>query len=82
MSLKDSIDNLKFDVRMLDFNVKNGSLSEAELTSYLSNLSDTVEKSEPVRLGEVDADVFEEELVETAPETPGFSNGGFGNGPY
>lgn len=62
MSLKDAINNLKFDTRMQETNVKRGSLSSDELSNYLNSLEDVAAKAESITL---DEDSHE---AETAPE--------------
>lgn len=41
MSLDKSLKNLKFDVRMMEFNVDNGVISKEELKAYLNQLPDS-----------------------------------------
>ncbi|OFZ12431.1 MAG: hypothetical protein A2Z20_06710 [Bdellovibrionales bacterium RBG_16_40_8] len=40
MSLKESINNLKFDARMVDINLRNQTLSKDDLKKYLDKLPD------------------------------------------
>jgi hypothetical protein len=41
MSLDKSLKNLKYDVRMMEFNVNNGVISKEELATYLAQLPDS-----------------------------------------
>lgn len=50
MSLKVAIDNLKFDTRMIDINIKSRNLSVDELAQKLSKLTDVQSSSIPVDL--------------------------------
>lgn len=62
MSLDKAIRNLKFDVRMAEFNMNHSFLSEDEKTKHLSQLEDCAGNSEPLK---VDSSVaIEEEVVE------------------
>lgn len=41
MSLSKNIEKLKYDTRMIDINLKDGSLNQKEYEAYLSSLEDT-----------------------------------------
>lgn len=41
MSLSKSLEKLKFDTRMIDINMKNGTLDKSEYDQYLSTLENT-----------------------------------------
>ncbi len=48
MSLKNSIENLKYDARMVDINLKASLLTQAERKAHLDKLPDLASNSEPV----------------------------------
>jgi hypothetical protein len=52
MSLDKALKNLKFDVRMTEFNVDNGVVTKEELTSHLNKLPDSSANSEALDLEE------------------------------
>jgi hypothetical protein len=52
MSLDKALKNLKFDVRMTEFNIDNGVISKEELKAHLSQLSDSGNNSEKLSIEE------------------------------
>ena len=52
MSLDKALKNLKFDVRMTEFNLKNGVISKEELNAHLGQLTDSGNNSEKLSLEE------------------------------
>lgn len=50
MALEDALKNLKYDVRMLEINLNNGSLTQEEIREHLKTLSDCATNCEPVSL--------------------------------
>ena len=50
MALDKSLKNLKFDVRMTEYNVDNGTLSKEELKAHLAQLPDSAANSEKLDL--------------------------------
>jgi hypothetical protein len=52
MSLDKALKNLKFDVRMTEFNLKNGVISKEELNTHLGQLNDSAANSEKLDLEE------------------------------
>ncbi len=56
MSLDKALKNLKYDVRMLELQFKQGSITEAEYKQYLSQLSDCSNNSEKLDLEKTHAD--------------------------
>ncbi len=52
MSLDKALKNLKFDVRMTEFNVNNGVISKEELKAHLSQLPDSGNNSEKLDIEE------------------------------
>lgn len=50
MSLAKAMDNLKLDVRMREINLKNGTLTEAEIKESLSKLPDMSERAESLEI--------------------------------
>lgn len=50
MSLKKAIDNLKYDTRMIDINLKSRNLTSEELKQRLGQLTDVQSSSIPVDL--------------------------------
>jgi len=47
-SLKESLENLKFDARMTDINMKSQALNQAEWQKYLDKLPDLQSNCEPL----------------------------------
>jgi hypothetical protein len=52
MSLDKALKNLKFDVRMTEFNLKNGVISKEELNQHLGQLPDSGNNSEKLSIEE------------------------------
>lgn len=52
MSLDKALKNLKFDVRMTEFNLNNGLISKDELKAHLTQLPDSGANSEKLDLEE------------------------------
>jgi len=52
MSLDKALKNLKFDVRMTEFNVNQGSVSKEELKAHLNSLPDLASQAEQIDLEE------------------------------
>lgn len=52
MSLDKSLKNLKFDVRMTEFNVNVGQISKEELKAHLNSLPDLAHNAEQINLEE------------------------------
>lgn len=52
MSLDKALKNLKFDVRMTEFNLNNGVVSKEEFNSHLSQLPDSGANSEKLNIEE------------------------------
>ncbi len=52
MSLDKALKNLKFDVRMTEFNVNNGVITKDELKAHLSQLPDSGNNSEKLSIEE------------------------------
>ncbi len=50
MAKDQSIENLKFDKRLIEWNLNNNQISNAELKSHIETLPDLKEKSEPMSL--------------------------------
>ena len=50
--LDTALANLKFDSRMIDWNIKNGLLTQEELQTYLSSLQDTADNTISLELEE------------------------------
>ncbi len=50
MALDEALKNLKHDVRMLEINMNNGTLTNEEVRTYLNSLPDSAANSEPVSL--------------------------------
>lgn len=50
MSLDKSLKTLKYDIRMIEFNYKQGIITEAEYKQYLSQLTDIAQNSEKLDL--------------------------------
>ncbi len=48
--LNQSLDTMKFDVRMRDWNIKQGNLKKEDLEKYLKSLNDSSAACEPVTL--------------------------------
>jgi hypothetical protein len=65
MSLKESIDGLKYDARMTDINLKSSALTPAELQKHLEKLPDLEANCETVAFGDSSDWDDEEEVEET-----------------
>jgi hypothetical protein len=52
MSLDKALKNLKFDVRMTEFNLNNGVISKEELKNHLTQLPDSGANSEKLSIEE------------------------------
>ena len=52
MSLDKALKNLKFDVRMTEYNVNNAVITKEELKTHLGNLPDLAANSEQINLDE------------------------------
>ncbi|MCB0392672.1 MAG: hypothetical protein KDD58_15385 [Bdellovibrionales bacterium] len=50
--LDTALENLKFDSRMIDWNIKNGLLTQEELKAHLDSLKDTAANSESLEIEE------------------------------
>ncbi len=50
MDLNQALENLKFDIRMRDWNLKQGLIKNEDWDSYLKSLTDSSSASEPVTL--------------------------------
>ena len=70
MDLKDATENLQFDVRMIEMNLKNGSITKEQYQQYLSSLNDIADEAQKLELEEdVEAEASEVETDETAIST-------------
>ncbi len=54
MDLSKALDDLKYDVRMRDWNVKQGLVTKADLDAQVNQLKDSANDSEPVTLEDKD----------------------------
>lgn len=52
MGLKQKIHDIQFDKRLIEFNLKNGKISEAEYKQFLEGLEDSSSNSETVSFDE------------------------------
>ena len=59
MALDKSLKNLKFDVRMTEYNVDNGTLTKEELKAHLAQLPDSAANSEKLDLENESSDDIE-----------------------
>ena len=50
MDLNKALENLKFDIRMKEWNLKQGLLSKDETETHLKGLKDSTQECEPVTL--------------------------------
>jgi len=50
VALDKAMKNLKFDVRLTEFNLNNGNLTQAELDAHLAKIPDSAAQSENVNL--------------------------------
>ena len=64
MSLKKSFDELKFDVRMRDYNLNNKLIDGNDVSSYLSGLPDSKENSVPISIDDNSTESTEEKSFE------------------
>jgi hypothetical protein len=58
MDLGKALENLKFDVRMRDWNTKQGILKEKDIEDHLKNLRDISAQSVPLEFQEETPDSF------------------------
>ena len=58
MDLGKALDNLKFDIRMKDFNVKHGVLKEKDIEDHVKNLKDIAAQSVPLEFQEETPDTY------------------------
>ena len=56
MTLVDAIQKLKIDKRLLDYNLKNGVLSQEEWDQYVRSLEDVKDRSEGIDIDREDRD--------------------------
>ncbi|MEZ4871546.1 MAG: hypothetical protein R2827_04715 [Bdellovibrionales bacterium] len=54
MSLSNSLKNKKFDIRMLEWNLKNGIITQQEYDQHIANLSDDTPRSENLKFEDND----------------------------
>jgi hypothetical protein len=52
MNLRQGLDKLKFDVRMIDLNVRTGTISTTEVKKHLENLDDAQSNTTPLEIDE------------------------------
>lgn len=70
MDLKDATENLQFDVRMIEMNLKNGSITKEQYQQYLSSLNDIADEAQKLELEEdVEAEASDVETDEAAIST-------------
>jgi len=50
IKLDKALDNLKFDIRMVDWNIKNGIISKSDLEKHLNALNDLATSSETLEI--------------------------------
>ena len=50
MSLDKAMQNLKYDARLIEFNLNNGLITKQELEAYLKSLPDSSNNQEPINL--------------------------------
>lgn len=50
MALDKAMKNLKFDVRLTEFNLNNGNLTQSELDAHLAKIPDSAAQAENVNL--------------------------------
>ena len=53
MSLDKALKNLKYDVRMTEFNVNQGQISKEELKAHLNSLPDLAHNAEQINLEDI-----------------------------
>jgi hypothetical protein len=58
MDLGKALENIKFDVRMKDWNMKHGVLKETEQAEHIKNLKDMSAQSVPLEFQEETPDSF------------------------
>ncbi len=58
MDLAKALENLKYDVRMKDWNIKQGVVKEKDLEDYFKNLKDIAPQSVPLEFQEETPDSF------------------------
>lgn len=50
VDLNKALDTMKFDVRMRDWNIKQGNLKKEDLEKHISSINDSANSCEPVTL--------------------------------
>jgi hypothetical protein len=58
MDLSQALENLKFDVRMRDWNLKQGVVKEKDLQEHTKNLKDIAANAQPLEFQEETPDSF------------------------
>jgi len=58
MDLSQALENLKFDVRMRDWNLKQGVLKDKDIEDHTKNLKDIASNSAPLEFQEETPDSF------------------------
>ena len=63
--LQEQMEILKFDKRLLEINLKNGSITNEQYKQFLSQLEDVESQSEKINLDDSSAPAAQEEAVAT-----------------
>ena len=63
--LQEQMEILKFDKRLLEINLKNGSITNEQYKQFLSQLEDVESRSEKINLDDSSAPAAQEEVVAT-----------------
>ncbi len=61
MNLRQGLDKLKFDIRMIDLNVRTGTTNTAEVKKHLENLDDVQNNTTPLNIDENEGPSYSDE---------------------
>jgi hypothetical protein len=61
MNLRQGLDKLKYDIRMIDLNVRTGTITTNEVKKHLDNLDDTQSNTTPLNIDENEGPSYSDE---------------------
>lgn len=59
MNLRQGLEKLKYDVRMIDLNVRTGVLTQGEVKKHIDSLDDTKDNTAPLNIDENEAPSYD-----------------------
>ena len=80
--LQEQMEILKFDKRLLEINLKNGSITNEQYKQFLSQLEDVESQSEKINLDDSSAPAAQEEAVVTTEPATSAADPNPYNNPY